>query len=51
MPNGCRKFTIQTKDEPSVIIASAGMGECQGFDPKKKAQKDNKLDLNRDDLW
>jgi hypothetical protein len=51
-PHGCRKYGIQTKDEPSKIIAMAGMGECQGFESKiNKNEVRNKLDLNRDDLW
>lgn len=37
-PNGCSKFGIQCKDAPSKIIASAGMGECQGFEPKKRPE-------------
>lgn len=51
-PNGCRLYGIQTKDRPSQIVKMAGMGECQGFAPKKRPETDKKgLDLNRDDLW
>lgn len=51
-PNGCRRFGIQCKDSPSNVIASAGMGNCQGFEEKKKPDaKDKGLDLNRSDLW
>jgi hypothetical protein len=51
-PNGCRRFGIQCKDRPSQIIASAGLGECQGFEEKRKAKSPDKgLDLNRKELW
>jgi hypothetical protein len=51
-PNGCRQFGIQCRDLPSKIIASAGQGECQGFEEKKKKEVEKKgLDLNRKDLW
>lgn len=52
MPNGCRRFGIQTKDKPSKIVGMSGLGECQGFEPKKKPESDKKgIDLNRKDLW
>lgn len=53
-PNGCRRYGIECKDKPSAIVAMAGMGECQGFLEKRRAQKDQAkkdLDLDRDDLW
>ena len=51
-PNGCRRFGIQCKDSPTKIIASAGLGDCQGFEPKaKKANESKGLDLSRKDLW
>ncbi len=50
-PNGCRLFGIKCKDSPSKIIASAGQGECKGFEPKKKAEAKSGLDLTRKDLW
>ena len=37
LPYGCRRFHIKSKEQPSVIVASAGMGECQGFEPKASA--------------
>lgn len=50
-PNGCRRFGIQSKDRPSTIVAQAGLGDCQGFEEKKKARPKQDLDLNRKDLW
>lgn len=51
-PNGCRRFGIQSKARPSDVVASAGMGDCQGFEAKRKpVEKAKGLDLNRDDLW
>lgn len=51
-PNGCRRFGIQCKDSPANIIAQAGLGDCQGFEQKKKPEeKKPGLDLNRRDLW
>jgi hypothetical protein len=51
-PNGCRLYSIQSKELPSVIVRMAGSGECMGFEQKKKPEaKKDKLDLNRDDLW
>ncbi len=30
----------------------AGLGDCQGFEPRKRPESDPKgLDLNRKDLW
>jgi hypothetical protein len=52
IPNGCKQFGIMCKDLPSKIVAQAGMGECSGFEAKKRPeQKSDKLDLNRRDLW
>jgi hypothetical protein len=52
IPNGCRAYGIQSKDLPSRIVASAGMGDCQGYEAKKKPEtKKDGLDLNRKDLW
>lgn len=50
-PNGCRQFGIQCQGKPNVIIASAGLGECQGFEEKKKIEKKDGLDLSRKDIW
>lgn len=51
-PNGCRRYGIQCNGSPSTIIASAGLGDCQGFEPKKKKEEESKgLDLTRKDLW
>lgn len=51
-PNGCRRFGIKCKDKPSVIVAQAGLGECQGFEAKKRPEETSRgLDLNRKDLW
>ena len=52
-PNGCRRFGIQCKDRPSQIIASAGMGDCQAFEEKRRplAKEVKGLDLNRKDIW
>ncbi|MFP5384527.1 MAG: hypothetical protein ACLGHN_00515 [Bacteriovoracia bacterium] len=50
-PNGCRRFGIQCKDLPSSIVAQAGLGECNGFEAKKRPEKKDVLDLNRKDLW
>ena len=50
-PNGCRRFGIQSKDRPSNVVKSAGLGECQGFEPKKTKETKKELDLNRKDLW
>lgn len=33
-PYGCRKFGIKSRQVPSLAVASAGSGECQGFEPK-----------------
>lgn len=33
-PYGCRLYGIMSKQRPSVIVKSAGSGECQGFSPK-----------------
>ena len=50
--NGCRRFGIQSKVIPSVIVREAGLGDCQGFEPKKKPQASAKeLDIKRKDLW
>jgi hypothetical protein len=52
IPNGCKQYGIQCKDLPSKIVAQAGMGDCAGFEAKKRPeQKTDKLDLNRRDLW
>jgi hypothetical protein len=52
IPNGCKKFGIQCRELPSAIVKAAGMGDCQGFTPKKSSsEKSEKLDLNRNDLW
>lgn len=52
MPNGCRRFGITCKDQPSKIVAQAGLGDCQGFEAKKRNdEKKGGLDLNRKDLW
>jgi hypothetical protein len=52
IPNGCRQFGIQCKDLPSKIVSQAGMVDCNGFEAKKRPEKKNdKLDLNRRDLW
>ncbi len=52
IPYGCRQYGIKCKDQPSSIVASAGQGECQGFEPKKRLEdKKPVLDLNRKDLW
>ncbi|MGE3610233.1 MAG: uracil-DNA glycosylase [Bacteriovoracaceae bacterium] len=51
-PNGCRRFGIQCKDNPATIIASAGLGDCQGYEEKKKPEERPKgLDLNRKEYW
>ncbi len=51
-PNGCRRFGIQSKDQPAKIVAMAGLGDCQGFEPRKRPESDPKgPDLNRKDLW
>ena len=53
-PNGCRRFGIQCEEQPSKIVMMAGLGDCQGFEPKRRPdsdKKDVKLDLNRKDLW
>lgn len=53
-PNGCRRFGIQCKEQPSKIVSMAGLGDCQGFEAKKKQEAESgavKLDLNRKDLW
>jgi hypothetical protein len=51
-PNGCRRYGIQAKEQPSKIVASAGLGDCQGFEAKKTAQDNKKgLDLRSKDLW
>jgi hypothetical protein len=51
-PHGCRRFGIQCKDQPSKIVNMAGLGNCQGFEPKKRPEPQKKgQDLNRNDLW
>jgi hypothetical protein len=52
-PNGCRRFGIQCAEQPSKIVSMAGLGDCQGFEAKKRPEADKKpgLDLNRKDLW
>ena len=51
-PNGCRRYGIESKERPSAIVMAAGMGECQGFEPKKRPETEKSgLDLNRKDLW
>ncbi len=51
-PNGCRRYGIQCKDKPSVIVAAAGQGECQGFEAKKRPGPENKgMDLNDKRYW
>ena len=51
-PNGCRRYGIQSREQPSKIVAMAGLGDCQGFEVKKRTEEQNKgLDLNRKDLW
>lgn len=51
-PNGCRRFGIQCKETPTKIIAAAGLGDCQGYEEKRKTdKKSGTLDLNRKDLW
>jgi hypothetical protein len=52
IPNGCRRFGIQCKDQPSRIVAQAGEGECQGYEAKvKKDEKKKEMDLNRPEYW
>jgi hypothetical protein len=52
IPYGCKQFGFKCKDLPSKIVASAGQGECNGFEAKKKAEtKVNGIDLNRKDIW
>lgn len=50
-PYGCRQYGIQSKDQPANIVKAAGMGECQGFEPKKARETKEGLNLNRKDLW
>jgi len=51
-PNGCRRYGIESKENPSVIVHSAGMGDCQGYEAKRsKELKKTPLDLNSKDLW
>lgn len=51
-PNGCRRYSIQSKEKPSIIVAMAGLGECQGFEAKiSNKDKSEPLDLNNKDLW
>lgn len=50
-PNGCRRFGIQSRELPSVIVKTAGMGDCQGFEAKEVKKQTDGLDLNRRDLW
>jgi hypothetical protein len=38
-PYGCRRFSLKSRDLPSQIVAMAGMGECQGFEPKASAKR------------
>jgi hypothetical protein len=52
IPNGCRQYGIKCKAMPTEIVASAGQGDCRGFEPKRKPEtKKPGLDLNRNDLW
>jgi len=41
-PNGCRRFGIESKDKPSNIVAMAGLGDCQGFEAKKRQEAEKK---------
>ena len=50
-PNGCRRFGIQSREMPSSIVRSAGMGDCQGFEAKASKKENSGLDLTRKDLW
>jgi hypothetical protein len=51
-PHGCRRYGIQSRQLPSLVVVSAGSGECQGFEEKKRPEeKKTGLDLSRDDLW
>ena len=51
-PYGCRRFGIQSKEQPSKIVSMAGLGECQGFEAKQKSEaKKEGLDLTRKDIW
>jgi len=52
-PNGCRQFGIQCKPLPSQIVASAGMGECEGFVAKAKKTQEttDRVDLSDRKYW
>lgn len=51
-PNGCRRFGIQSREIPSKVVAQAGLGDCQGFEAKKRPEaKKEGLDLSRKDIW
>lgn len=51
-PNGCRRFGIQCKDKPSQVVSMAGLGDCQGYEAKKRPEAGKSgLDLNSKDLW
>jgi hypothetical protein len=51
-PHGCKRYGIESREDPSKIVSMAGLGDCQGFEDKtKKNDTKGKLDLNRDDLW
>jgi hypothetical protein len=51
-PHGCRRYGIQSREQPSKVVAMAGAGDCQGFEAKKRAEAaKSELDLNRKDLW
>lgn len=51
-PNGCRKFGMKSKELPSVVVKSAGNGDCAGFeakpDPKTQGAKNS---LNDSKYW
>jgi hypothetical protein len=50
-PNGCRRFGIQSRELPSIIVKASGMGDCQGFEAKAEKKPAAGLDLTRKDLW
>ena len=47
LPRGCKLYNIKSRDLPSTVVKSAGLGDCQGFEAKKRPHDPNHKDLDK----